>query len=199
MFEKEELGHGKDHIERMMILANIISKDEDADLDIVNAAILLHDIARKNALGEKEDHAALGAKLAQKILPRFGFSQNKIEIVVDAINNHRYSKGVKPKTKEAQVLQDVDRLDAIGAVGVMRMLRFAGKTGEPVHDESIKPNKKYLGGHSSKTVVNHFYEKISKIEPESFNTTKAKSMAKERSKFINDYFARFIKELRGEL
>ena len=119
--------HGFDHTERVFRLATIIAEKEGADLEIVQTAALLHDIARKKeAGGEVECHAAQGAKDAEKILQETGFDKSKIPLVVDCIAVHRFRKGIVPKTIEGKVLQDADRLDVLGAIGVARVFSFGG-------------------------------------------------------------------------
>src|SRR3989344_864713 len=117
-------GHNFLHIMRVHELAKHIAQKEKADLLIVEAAALLHDIGRKYELiNPKINHADKSAELALpflKTLIKIGFPSDKINPVLYAIRNHRFTKGIIPDTIEARVLQDADKLDALGAAGIMR-------------------------------------------------------------------------------
>lgn len=190
--------HDFSHVERVYNLAMKISKGEKIDLDIVKAATLLHDIARgKEDIGEIECHAEAGAKLAEEILSEMNFPKDKIHAVLHCIKVHRYSKNLKAETKEAEILQDADRLDALGAITIARIFMFNGYRRNQLHDPERKPEEHYYGQET--TAINHFYEKIFKIRPETFKTKKAREIAKERYGFVKEYVDRFLKEWNGEL
>ncbi|MBT4334336.1 HD domain-containing protein [archaeon] len=188
-------GHGFDHTERVYNLAVRIAKEENADLDVVKASTLLHDICRKKEEETGLCHASEGSKLAPKILKELNFSEEKIKNVVHCIEVHRFSKGLKPLTKEARILQDADRLDAIGAIAITRIISHNTMIGNPVYDPTIKPSEEYTS--KGKTALNHFFEKIFKLKPETFHTCLAKEIAKDRYKFTTDFVDRFISEWRG--
>ncbi|MEM0094086.1 MAG: HD domain-containing protein [Thermofilum sp.] len=191
--------HDKSHVERVYKLSLRIARElrEPIDLDVLRAAALLHDVAR--ALedgGAVRDHAEEGAAIARKLLGELGFPQEKIEQVCYCIRVHRFRKGIKPETLEAQVLQDADRLDMLGAIGVARAFARGGWANVPLHDPSIPPKSDYDG--RSETVINHFYEKILKIK-DTLNTEPARRIAEGRHKFVEEFIARFLKEWEGEL
>ncbi len=182
--------HSFDHTERVFKLATIIAKKEGADLEIVQTAAILHDIARKKeGCGEVECHAEHGAKEAEKILQEIGFDKSKIPLVVDCIAVHRFSKGTVPKTIEGKVLQDADRLDVLGAIGVARVFSYGGARNRPLHS----PVK--MGIPSG---IEHFREKIIKINPENFHTKTAQKIAKHRYKFTEDFVKEFLDEWEGK-
>ena len=189
-------GHGFDHIERVYNLAVRIAEQEKADMDIIKASALLHDIARKKQSETGLCHAEQGAKMAPEILKEIKFPKEKIPAVVHCIEVHRYSKRLTPKTKEAKILQDADRLDAIGAVAIARVLSHSVEHGRPHYNPDIKPQKVYTS--NAETSINHFYEKIFKLEPKSFHTELAQGIAKERYDFTKEFVERFIKEWHGE-
>jgi len=202
---KEGDGHGFEHIERVYNMAVKIGEGEDVDLDVVRAAALLHDVAR-----HKEEmcnvpigflgvicHAEEGAKMAGEILAEMGFPEEKIGKVVHAIAVHRYSKGLKAESREAEILQDADRLDALGTVIVVRMAQATVNWDLPVYDPSILIKEKYDGSKSS--MVNHIYEKILKMTPESFKTKWGREIAKGRYNFVKEFVERYVKEVEGEL
>jgi uncharacterized protein len=189
--------HSKSHAERVYNLAIRIAKEENADLDVIKAAALLHDIARAmEDEGKIEDHATEGAKMARKVLEEVNFPREKIDKVIHCVKVHRFRKGVKPENLEAKVLQDADRLDIIGAIGIARVFTRGGWENMPIHDPSIPPKERYDG--RSLTSVNHIYEKILKVK-RSFNTSTAKEIAEERHRFIEQFLERFLKEWKGEM
>jgi uncharacterized protein len=196
----EETGaHDFGHTNRVYKLSLRISKGEKVDMDIVRAAALLHDIARhKQDCGEVNCHAEEGAKMAERILKETDFPKDKIEAVVYAISIHRHSSEVKSKTREADILQDADRLDALGAIIIGRMFAVGGKVGIPFHDPKISLGREGKGGYS-KTVINGFYDKLAKIKPNTFKTKKAREIAEGRYDYVMDFAERFKKEWEGKL
>lgn len=189
--------HSKSHVERVYNLAVRIAKEENADLDIIRAAALLHDIARAlEDEGKIEDHAVKGAKVARKMLEEVNFPKEKRDKVVHCIEVHRFRKDVKAENLEAKILQDADRLDIIGAIGIARVFARGGWENMPIHDPSIPPKEKYNG--RSLTSVNHIYEKILKVK-DTFNTSTAREFAKERHRFVEQFLERFLKEWKGEI
>ena len=193
---KDGDGHGFDHIERVYRNALNISEGEDIDMDVVRAAALLHDVARSVEDEKNVCHAEEGAKMAPGILREVGFPEDKIEKVVHAIGVHRYSKGLKAETREAEILQDADRLDALGVVILVRMIQSATFHGNAIYDANIPIKPKYDG--TKTTVINHIYEKILKITPESFKTPRAREIAKGRYNFVKEFAERYISEVEGD-
>jgi len=158
---------------------------------------LLHDIARpKESSGEVECHAAAGADIAQEILAKTGFPKEKIPIVAECIRVHRFSKGLEPKSQEAAILQDADRLDALGAITIARIFTHGGNKGRPIYDPSVKLGEIKGKGSSS---LHHFYKKQLKLKPETFKTKIAQAIAKKRYQFILAYINQFLKEWEGEI
>jgi uncharacterized protein len=184
--------HDKFHTERVFNLAVRIGGEERADLDVIRASALLHDIARAlEDEGKVRDHAVEGAKMARKILEELDFPEEKIGQVAYCIEVHRFRDGVKPDSLEAKILQDADRLDVIGAIGVARVFTRSGWENLPIHDPSTPPKERYDG--QSLTAVNHIHEKLLKIK-DALNTDTAKRIAEERHKFVEEYLERFIKD-----
>ena len=189
--------HDKYHVERVYNLAIRIAQEEKADLDTVKAAVLLHDIARaQEDEGIINDHANEGAKMAQKILHEVNFPANKIGNVIHCIETHRFRKGLAPRTLEAKILQDADRLDIIGAVGVARVFTRGGWSNKPIHDPTIPPKEKYDG--KSETSTNHIYEKLLKIR-DTINTETAKKIAENRHAYVEEFLERLLKEWKAEI
>ncbi len=193
-------GHGFDHTERVYNLAVRIAESENANLDVVRLSALLHDVARfKEQDGSGICHAEEGAKMAEEILKKEGYGHETIKHVCDCIFAHRFSKGLAPQTKEAAILQDADRLDALGAMIIARVFTRGGSKGRPLYDPEVPPAGKYPSKDSGKTCLNHFKEKALLLKPESFKTAMAREIAKERYDYLVAFIKRFEKEWRGEL
>ncbi len=167
------MSHGKDHVERVVKLAVYIAKKEGANIEVVKKSAELHDIAR-----DKPNHAIESAKLAREILRREGYDEEFIERVAHCIEAHSFSSGVKPKTLEAKVLSDADKLDAIGAIGIARAFIFSGEKGRSI-EETLK----------------HFEEKLLKLKDMLYTNT-AKELAKERHEFLVKFYEQIKRELR---
>jgi len=191
--------HEFSHTERVYKMAVEIAKEEKADIDIVQAAAILHDIARiQEDNGKIKCHAEEGAKLAKKILADSEFPKDKIEKVSNCIKVHRHSKGIKPSNKEEAIIQDADRLDALGAITIARMFSTGGKMNIPLFKPDV-PFGKVYAGYMSDSTIHAFHTKILKIKPELFNTGRAKEIAKGRYIFVEEFLDRFVKEWEGKL
>lgn len=189
--------HSSFHTERVFSLSLRIGIEEKADLQVLKAAALLHDVARTlEDEGKIEDHAIEGAKIARRILKIVGFPIEKIEEVVHCVEVHRFSKSSKTHSLEAKIIQDADRLDLLGAIGISRVFATGGWVNMPIYDPSISPKKQYDG--KSLTSINHIYEKLLSAKNK-FNTSFAKKMAQERYAFVEEFLDRFMKEWTGEL
>ena len=212
---QKELGssaHDIDHTYRVVNLAKEIAKHENANMEIVKIAALLHDIARVREDNDKTgntDHAKLGAKMAEQILNDLGYPKNIIENVVHCIRTHRFRGEDIPQTIEAKILFDADKLDAIGAVGIARAYMIAGERGEVLYRElaNVDEYKKKnlvdgkLNGRIkdiSKHSVNIEYETKFKKIPERLFTKRAREIAKERVEFMDVFFERLKKEIERE-
>jgi len=132
--------HDWDHVKRVCDIAFIIGREEKANLGIVAIASLLHDIKKTEEMEQKGQifHALSGAQEAAKILTELRFSRGIVQGVKHCIEAHRYRNNIKPKTIEAKVLSDADKIDALGAVGVGRSLLFAGKVGARLYNGDAK-------------------------------------------------------------
>jgi uncharacterized protein len=189
--------HDRFHMERVYSLAVRIAEEENADLDVVRAAALLHDIARAlEDEGKIDDHALEGAKMAREVLEDANFPKERIPEVLHCIEVHRFRKGMRARSLEAKILQDADRLDIIGAIGVARVFTRGGWDNIPIHDPTIPPKSKYDG--RSLTSFNHIHEKILKVK-DTLNTNTAKEIAEGRHKFVEQFLERFIKEWNAEM
>ncbi|MEK6958816.1 MAG: HD domain-containing protein [archaeon] len=140
--------HDFAHTERVMKMAEHIAKKENANLEIVMLAALLHDIGRKEEM-EKNGaicHAEKSAELSREILSRHGLESKKINDIAHCITTHRFRKNNPPTTLEAKVLFDADKLDSIGAVGIGRAFLWSGEIGAKLHNSKhhdIKSTEAY--------------------------------------------------------
>ena len=143
--------HNFDHVIRVYNLALHLAENENVDLDVIKAAVLLHDIGEKKELDDptgKTDHAIEGAKMAKPILNNLGYSKDKIKHIQDCIISHRYRTENKPQTKEAKIVFDADKLETVGAIGIARAFVWTGKNNAHIYKkvDIDKYAKENLGG-----------------------------------------------------
>lgn len=193
--------HDWSHVDRVRNLALAIGKKEKADLRVLEVACLLHDIGRKEEMDSngKFCHAEKGAELAEKFLLKLKLDKKDIENIKHCIVSHRFRNEHIPKTMEAKVLFDADKLDSIGAVGIGRDFLFAGFIKNPMYTGREKELiKKGIDKSYSKddTAVMEFEFKLKKIKNKILTKT-GKKIARERHKYMVDFFERFDKEIKG--
>ena len=182
--------HDFNHALRVYKLSMLIGRDEGADLDVLAAASFLHDIGMWK---DRKNHEEVSIELSDKILE--DIKKEKRNKIIDSIRSHRFSKNRKPKLLEAKIIQDADRLDALGAIGITRALVHSGYFKKPLYKPNKKISKIYDG--ESETVIDHFYEKLLNIK-ENLNTEMARKIAEERHKFMEEFLERFFKEWDGK-
>lgn len=198
-YQKVRKSHDWEHTQRVYNLCMKIGEKESADLEILKLAAVLHDIGRDeqdNSNG-KLCHAQRGAVLARKILEKYNLPQEQINKIIHCIETHRFRGDKIPCSKEAKILYDADKLDAIGAIGIGRAFVFAGEIGAKVHDKDIDIDntKSYT---EEDTAYREFLVKLKKIKDRML-TEEGRKIAEERHKFMLDYFERLNKEVEGEL
>lgn len=164
-----------------------ICEKEGGDPQVLVAAALLHDVGMRYELEQGIDHSEKSVEIAGGILSRIGFQSEKISMVLEAIREHRFRKGFRALSIESRILQDADRLDAMGATGVARTFSHGGRKGIPMYSSS-----RITG-----STVDHFYEKLLKLK-NSLNTETARRIAEERHAFMEAFLSRFLKEIEGE-
>jgi len=191
--------HEWEHTERVYNLAMCIGKKEDADLEVLGLAVILHDIARKeqDESNGKIDHAERGAIIAKEILEKYNFPKEKLKNILHCIQSHRYRNDIIPSTIEAKVLYDADKLDAIGAIGVGRNFSFAGHVGAKVHDKNVNLDKsaEYT---IDDTAYREYMVKLKYIKDKIITDT-GKKIAEGRHDFQEKFFERLNKEVDGEI
>jgi len=172
-------------------------------MDVLQAAALLHDVGRADELAGGACHALTGARRAREILA--GHPEDQVNAVAEAIRTHRFRDNVKPRTLEARILYDADKLDAIGAVGVARAYAMSGKEGKPLwarvpaaYGGRGRLDGRGDAGRGEHTAVHEFVFKLSRLKDTLFTAT-AKEMAEARHRFMVAFFERLELEVRGEL
>ncbi|MBT8311904.1 MAG: HD domain-containing protein [Flavobacteriaceae bacterium] len=198
-----EGGHDWSHTYRVYRTALKIAAGEKVDLLTVGLGALLHDIADAKFYNGDE---SIGPRKAEAFLKSIDVSQNRIGEVVSIVKNISFknSLGVvdsKPKSKVLQIVQDADRLDAMGAIGIARAFNYGGFRNRPLYDPEIKPETtldKEQYKKSKGPTINHFYEKLLTLK-DKMNTETGKKMAAERHAYMLAFLDQFYKEWEGKL
>lgn len=199
-FTTKRGAHDWDHVERVRAVALHIGKIEKANLFIVDAAAILHDIGREEEfqLNGKICHAERGAEISIGILDKAGVDQVTVKEISHCIETHRFRKGGEPISIEAKVLADADHLDAMGAIGIARYLYFAASTDSKIHNSKGVNPLDYEDYSKEDTAYREYLIKHEKFR-ESMYTKEGKKMANERLDFMKLYFDRLNKEVEGDL
>jgi len=187
---KNDPAHDFEHVMRVYRNAEKICKIENGNKKLILSAVLLHDIIK---IKNRKDSALKSAKFSEKILKENHFLDNEIIIISDAIKEHSFSKGKTPSTIEGKILQDADRLDAIGAIGLARVFSFSGSNNRSFYHPN-DPFSKNRSLDDNKWALDHFYEKLLTLEKK-MNTRTGKTLAKKRTKILEN----FLKELKTEI
>ena len=191
---ENDSAHDFEHVMRVYKNAQKICKKEKANENLVLSAALLHDIVLYPKSHKRSKMSSIeSAKKSKQILKKYDFSEDEIEIISDAIRDHSFSQKKTPATIEGKILQDADRLDALGAIGIARVFATGGSLKRPFYNiddpfcKSRSPNDKIW-------TVDHFFQKLLTLES-MMNTKSGKYEAKKRTKVLKDY----LKQLKQEL
>ncbi len=196
----EGTGHDWWHIERVRNNAKLICKTEKADPFIVDLALLLHDVGDRKVINADEDDFSI----ARNFLKKQKVPVQTIEEIMFIIENMSFSKSLNNKKDSASiefyVVQDADRLDAMGAIGIARVFAYGGKVSRSLHDPTTKvqkftSTKSYRKAKSSS--LNHFEEKLFLLK-DLMNTKSAKKIARERHVYMKSYVKQFLLEWKGK-
>ncbi|WP_452602813.1 HD domain-containing protein [Pontimicrobium sp. MEBiC06410] len=204
-FVKEQLkgaegGHDWFHIERVYNNAMLIAKNENVDVLVVALGALLHDIADSKFHDGDE---TVGSKVAREFLFSINADSTVIEHVIQIIENISFKGGnvaQKFKSLELDVVQDADRLDAIGAIGIARAFNYGGFKNRTIYDPEIKPNLTMTKAEykaSTAPTINHFYEKLLLLK-DRMNTKSGKKIALERHQYMLGFLEQFYAEWNGK-
>lgn len=195
-----EGGHDWFHIERVWKNAQLISKTEGGNQLVIELAALLHDIADYKFHNGDE---TIGVRKAENFLESVHVERSIIEQVLFVINYVSFKGGhneTNNPTLELKIVQDADRLDAIGAIGIARTFNYGGFKGSKLYDPNEPPRlnqSKEEYKKSNGTTINHFYEKLLLLK-EKFNTTTGKQLAEKRHEYMEGFLAQFYSEWEGE-
>ena len=196
-----EGGHDWWHIYRVWKLSKHITQTENVDNFVVELGALLHDIADSKFHNGDEE---IGPRKAREFLSSLDVEEKVITHIENIISNISFKGGKhtqKFKSLELDVIQDADRLDAMGAIGVARTFNYGGHKGRELYNPEIKPNlnmTKEEYKNSNAPTLNHFYEKLLLLK-DRMNTNTGKSMAEQRHKYMEQFLDEFYKEWNGEL
>ena len=185
IFEGDASGHDFDHTMRVFHMATTIAREENADLETVQLAALLHDVDDRKLSPqtcENRDNAV-------SFLRENGVNQEKIKEIIQIISQISFSAGNgAPSTLEGMCVQDADRLDAIGAIGIGRAFAFGSSRGRRIHDPE---------GKDTTTTIQHFYDKLLLLK-DRMNTATGKTLAHQRHRFMEDFLQQFYDEWNGD-
>jgi uncharacterized protein len=204
-FVKEKLndaegGHDWFHIERVYKNSMLIANDEVCNLTVVKLGALLHDIADSKFHGGDE---TIGPNTAKAFLEKENEDEATIDHVVKIIENISFKGGNFEKnfsSIELDIVQDADRLDAIGAIGIARTFNYGGFKNRALYDPNIAPNTKMNKEeykNNEAPTINHFYEKLLLLK-DKMNTASGKAIATERHRYMEGFLSQFYAEWDGE-
>lgn len=197
LLEGEGSGHDWWHIHRVRNNALHIAKAYEVDAFVVEMAALLHDIADHKFHGGDEN---IGPRKAREWMSQQGMEeliQNHIILIMEEVS---FSKGIIPSSLEGKIVQDADRLDAIGAIGIARAFAYGGFKNREMYHPDIPPQKyASLEDYKKNTnpTINHFYEKLLLLK-DLMNTDEGKKIAQQRHQFMENYLEQFYDEWKGE-
>lgn len=195
-----EGGHDWFHIERVWKNAKLIASGEECDLEVVELAALLHDIADSKFHGGDEE---IGPRIAREYLTAVGIDSKKANHIVAIIENVSFKGGHNARNHssiELDIVQDADRLDAIGAIGIARTFNYGGFKNRAIYDPSIAPNlnmTKEQYKKSTAPTINHFYEKLLLLK-DLMNTESGKRIAEQRHQYMEGFLNQFYNEWNGQ-
>jgi len=196
--------HDFNHVLRVYRLAQRLALSEGADLEIVLAAALLHDAQGEQGSGKSDksrlEHHHTSADIAAEVLVAKGWPDERVKAVQHCIRAHRFRDDrEQPQTKEAKVLFDADKLDAIGAIGVARAIAYAARAGQPAY---AQPSQQFITSGVTEpgephSAYHEYLFKLQKLKDRLF-TESARALAEERHRFMTEYFERLVEEVNGD-
>jgi uncharacterized protein len=198
--ENAEGGHDWFHIERVYKNSLLIANEEDCDIMVVKLGALLHDIADSKFHNGDE---SVGPKTARNFLESEKVDERTIQHVINIIEHISFKGGnfeKKYSSKELEIVQDADRLDAIGAIGIARCFNYGGFKNRVLYNPEIAPNlnmSKEEYKNSNAPTLNHFYEKLLLLK-DKMNTSSGKKIAEARHHYMENFLSQFYAEWKGE-
>lgn len=198
LFQTDYSGHDYFHTLRVYKMATRIATEENADLETVQLAALLHDVDDRKLSPETRKNK----EKARKFLADNNVDASRIQTICQMIDEISYkgTDSVIPATLEGKCVQDADRLDAIGAIGIARAFAYGGNHNRVMHDPDIPPKMNMdateYANHIA-TTINHFHEKLFLLK-DLMNTDIARVIAQERERYMKDYISEFMEEWEGK-
>lgn len=198
-YQSDASGHDFLHLERVWKMAQRLAQGENVNEFVLEMAALLHDVDDYKFKKDGEDELSE----TKKILDSLNVERSDQDHILSIVKNVSYKgAGVatNQETLEGKIVQDADRLDAMGAIGIARVFAYGGSAGHPYYDPAIKPQRitsftQYKS--HKKTTINHFYEKLLLLK-DRMNMPQAKEIAKRRHKFLKHYLQEFFDEMKME-
>jgi len=194
LYRKADPAHDFSHILRVWKMAQLIGQEEKANMGVLLPAALLHDLESKKGLEsgqEQSVQADMGA--ARSFLEGKGMDRDRIDKVLYAVEVHRFSRGIIPTTLEARILQDADRLDAMGAIGIARLFVTGGAQGREMYHPQ-DPFCRDREPDDARWNLDHFYRKLLKLES-GMHTSAAKRLAAKRARVMKQYLLDLEEEI----
>ena len=195
-FKDEPTGHDWYHIERVLTLSKYIQSKEGGNIKIIELSALLHDISDYKFNGGQINK---GGEVAYSLLIKLGcdkISAEKVKYIVDNVSYKGAKVDTEMKSLEGKIVQDADRLDAIGAIGIARTFAYGGNRNQPMYDPNLKSkthNSFEEYANSKTSTINHFYEKLLLLKSR-FNTVTAKKIAEHRHNYMEKFLDEFFNE-----
>jgi uncharacterized protein len=195
-YKSTDPAHDWAHVERVASNVLKLSEGQNVNTDHVMAAAYCHDIVNvPKDHPDRKNASSLSAKKAENLLLASGFSEEEVQIIQGAIIEHSYSNGLHPTSLEAAIVQDADRLDALGAIGILRCAAVNAQmksnfynTSDPLAQDRPLDDKSYM--------LDHYFVKLFKL-PELMNTPAGKKMAQERIKLMESFVEELLKEIKN--
>jgi uncharacterized protein len=186
--------HGLSHLERVWKNAKAIHAEEGGDLELIAAAVMLHDcvhVPKDSPL--RASASRLAAQKARAVLDGLKWDASRIDVVAAAIESHSFSAGMTPASLEGCILQDADRLDAIGLVGIARCFYTAGRLGSQLYD-ALDSRAEARPLDDSRFALDHFPRKLLSLA-EGFKTSTGRRLARERHRRLQDFYEGVLSEI----
>ena len=194
--ENQDPAHDPDHVRRVVANARRLAAAEGADLAVVMPAAWLHDCVVVPKDSARRAHASrLAAERAGGYLREAGYPAEYIPAIEHAIAAHSFSAGIPPQTREAQVVQDADRLDALGAIGIARTLLLGGWMGKPLYDRA-EPLPYTRAPDDRENIIDHFYVKLLGLAA-TMHTATARREGERRTRLMRTYLEELAREIAG--
>ncbi|MCX7078582.1 MAG: HD domain-containing protein [Pseudomonas sp.] len=190
----EDGAHDLSHLHRVWNNARVIHKEESGDLEVLLAAVLLHDcVAVEKNSPLRSQASRLAAQKASQVLAGMSWPVDKVAAVAHAIETHSFSAGITPTTLEAKILQDADRLDSLGMLGVARTFYVSGRMGSALYDP-LDPEAKARDYDDTRFTLDHFQTKLLHLAA-GFQTRTGSRLAQIRHERLKRFMEEFMEEI----